>query len=606
MRPFPLLLIATALLCADLPMPALPDEKAAARTVHVDTAHPAADDQGDGADPARPLRTISAAVAKAGGSPARILIQPGVYREYVRIGGGSQLLVLEAAKLGTVILSGSDIMTGWARDGAVLRHDWPHAWGLGTENAWWGSTAYNRRREMVFCNGRALRQVCTDAGAAVPADQLKEWEFTVADAANGSPGTIWMRPGQGFDPVSAQVEVAVRGCDPAYLNASRPLLEVHERSNVVLRGLIVQHVANYIKFGPAISFAGGYPGSADRLPAGVLVEDCLVRLNNGIGMEISNYREVLVRRSQFVENGERGAGSIQVGTEPEKRVGVAVAPRNFRFEDCMFDGNNWRMVGTWGDMNDAAGFKMFGQNIDSYTFLRCTFNRNLANGFWQDYGGSNVVLDRCLVEENRGGQAGGYGVLNEMTRGPFTIIRSVIRRNGNSGLISSGAPGVKLLDSHLYHNGQDIQHAGQRLYGHEIKINSDTQRDSADFVFGLQGWTITGCTLASYGNPVGKGSIFAIGGNAFPSGRSPSAEFAFEVTADCNTYSKDDQERDYFPGRKVMFSLTGNANVPDLELAQWQAVANRHGRQDGSSRFVYPLDLSGIADPTMVEGKLRR
>ncbi len=598
MHTFPLLLLATAVCCADLPLPRLPDETAVTLILHVDAGNPAATDQQSGTTPAQPLKSISAAVAKAAGSPARIVIYPGTYREYVLIGGGDQVLVLEAAKPGTVVISGSDVLSGWQRDGDVLRHDWPHAWGLGNENSWWGSTAYNRRREMVFCDNRPLLQVCSDSGAAVPVAQLKDGEFTVADAANGSPGTIWMRPGPGVAVDKMQIEVAVRGCASGYTNDSRPLLEIQGHSNVVLRGLTVQHTANYIKFGPAISFFGGYPGSADRLPSGVLVEDCLVRWNNGIGMEISNYRDVLVRRSRFDDNGERGAGSVQVGTEAEKRVGVTVAPRNFRFEDCSFDNNNWRMVGTWGDMNDSAGFKMFGQNIDSYTFLRCRFARNLANGFWQDYGGSKVVLDRCLIEDNRGGKAGGYGVLNEMTRGPFTITRSVIRRNGNSGFISSGAPQVHLLDSYIYHNAQDVQHAGQRLYGHEIKINSDTQRDSADFVFSLQGWVIRGCTLASFGNPTGKGSIFMISGGTFPSGRAPAAEFANEITADGNTYSKDDKERDYFPGRKVMYSLAAKEGAPDMDLAAWQAVANRHGCQDAASRFLYPVDLSQVLDPT--------
>lgn len=575
------------------------DESAVKQVLHVDAAAKTASDSNPGTAES-PLKSLSGAVKRAVGKPTRILIHAGVYREYVKVEEGSDILILESVRPGAAILSGSEVYDQWTKDSSgVLSHAWSKSWGLGNENGWWGSTAYNRRREMVFVNGQRMQQVCDEQGKPVETSRLNPGEFTVQDAAEAEPGKIWLNPPAAAQLQPGSIEVTERGVDSGYTIASRPLLEVAAHSNLILRGLVVRHCANYIKFGPAVHLIGGFPKDADRLPSNVLVENCLITQNNGIGMEISNYRDVTVRHSQFNENGERGAGSVQVGNEPEHTPGTVVKPRNYLFEDCQFNSNNWRMVGTWGDMNDSAGFKMFGQNINGYTFLRCQFNRNLANGFWQDYGGSNVVLDHCIAEENRGGAAGGYGVLNEMTRGPFTLRHCLIRNNGNSGFISSGAPGVVLENNVICYNSQDVKFNDQRLYGHEIKINSDTKRGDGDFQFSLKGWTLTGNVLASFGNPIGKGSIFMIGGEDFPSGRSAAAEFASEIRSDGNTFSKDDVEKDYFPGRKVMYSLTAKNGPPDIDLPTWQQQKNEHGLQDGHSKFAYPLDLSKAPDPTL-------
>lgn len=573
-----------------------PSKFATEQTLYVDANRANANDDNLGTTPNAPLKTISAAVAKATEKGTRILIAPGQYREYIVVKPGDNALVFEPSAKGDVVVSGSDVFSGWkAVEGGVFTHEWPNAWGLGTENGWWGSTAYNRRREMIFVNGARMTQRCDDAGNAVPSTELKPGEFTVADASDATPGTLWLRPPAGTDVNKASIEVAVRGFDRSLINESRPLMYVEKHSNVSMRGLTFQHCANSIKFAPALNFFGTYPGRYEDLPENVLIEDCAFVENNAIGMEVSNYRNVTVRRSRFNQNGARGGGSVQLGVEADR---APVGARNFLYEDCQFNENNWRMVGTWGDMNDSAGYKMFGYNIDSYRFVRCQFNRNLANGFWQDYGGSNVTLDHCIAEENRGGGAGGYGVLNEMTRGPFTVRDSVIRNNGNSGFISSGAPNVTLERNAIYYNRKDVMFNGQRLYGHEIRINSDTQRDSADFDFSLKGWKLTGNLIASFGMPIGRGGIFEIGGEKFPNGRTPAEEFAQEVESDYNTFSKDPKEQDYFPGKNILYSFKSAGGSPDIDLATWQKQKNVHGFQDTHSKFTYPPNLSAIKDPT--------
>src|SRR5579859_3370250 len=71
-----------------------------------------------------PFKTIQAAINKANtlnqaSVGARVVIKPGVYREFVNIAGYSLTaapLTVEAAVSGTAILSGSDILTGWTQE----------------------------------------------------------------------------------------------------------------------------------------------------------------------------------------------------------------------------------------------------------------------------------------------------------------------------------------------------------------------------------------------------------------------------------------------------------------------------------------------------------
>jgi hypothetical protein len=54
-------------------------------------------------------------------------------------------------------------------------------------------------------------------------------------------------------------------------------------------------------------------------------------------------------------------------------------------------------------------------------------------------------------------------------------------------------------------------------------------------------------------------------------------------------------------GHKVLYSLDVTDNKPNITLEQWQAQTNAHGRQDQKSKFVWPLDLSNVPDPTKVK-----
>ena len=583
------------------------DERAVVQTFYVS---PSGQDSASGSSKA-PFATIQKAIDSANGKATKIVLADGTYRAYVEVKPGDNLLVFEAQHTGKAVVSGADIVTGWKAlpdNPQVFAREWIQKWGLNTENGWWGSTPLNRRREMVYVNDRRLVQRVDDKGDAVASTDLKDGEFTVDENAN----RVLVRPPLGVDWSKALIEISSRGYDKGFYPQtqawSRPLFKIDHHSNIVLRGLVVERDANAMKFGAALHIEGSQEvRSAQDLPQNVLIDRCRVIENNAIGMEINNYRNVLVRHSDFNDNGERGAGMVQVGAEenadPKTRI---YAPRNYLFEDCRFNDNNWRMAGTWGDMNDSAGFKAFGHGGNGLTFTRCQFNRNQANGFWQDYAGSNTVFDHCIAENNSGTGAGGYGILSEMTRGPLTIKNCVIRNNTNAGFISSGAPNVTIQDSYLLGNNFTPGRS-DNYWCHELRINSDVGRGSGDFSFSLKGWKLIGNTFASRGGDIdGKpviGYLFQIGGANFPDGLTPSQEFAKYVQSENNTFSKNPTDNANGTGFNIQYSIAAPAKEgkPDITLQEWQKQVNVNGRQDQKSKFIWPLDLSHVADPTKAD-----
>jgi len=86
------------------------------RTLHVDSGHPQADDTNPGTAEA-PFASIAAA-AKIVQPGERVLVHPGVYREWVRPARGGTspeaMIHFEAATPGEVVISASEVYDGGA------------------------------------------------------------------------------------------------------------------------------------------------------------------------------------------------------------------------------------------------------------------------------------------------------------------------------------------------------------------------------------------------------------------------------------------------------------------------------------------------------------
>src|SRR5262249_21087561 len=238
-----------------------------------------------------PLKTIGKGVELAGINSGKnigtkILIAPGYYRESLAIWQQSDTpIVFEAMRAGETIVDGSDIWTGWQRQGSsnTYTHSWPYNWGLAAVPSDWQSDALSqgafnpivRRREMIFVRGTQLKQVLSSA-------ELREKNFYVDEGSH----TVYVWPPAGTDMSTAQVEVAVR---PSLFLAMG-------NKNIVLRGIVFRY-ANSSLNASAVHFEGA---------SNILIEDCRFGMNNWGGLSFGSSRNVSVRRSVANANGGIG------------------------------------------------------------------------------------------------------------------------------------------------------------------------------------------------------------------------------------------------------------------------------------------------------------
>src|SRR5262249_16866123 len=234
-----------------------------------------------------------------------------------------------------------------------------------------------RRREIVFVNGRLLRQVLAPA-------PLEEGTFSIDEA--GRTIALWA-PGGG-DPNTATVEVAVR---PTLFAGSG-------RANLTLSGLAFEHAATPVD-DSAVTF--------DRM-TNLLVQDTVFRWNNWGGLAIAQSAEVTALRNVAAHNGGRGIEAWRV--------------RSLRFAGNDTSGNNWR--GAWGHFTGwaAAGFKAM--QIHGGTIDHHEARFNLAHGLWLDTDNEQVTISDGIWCGNL--RNGGFV---EASQGPITILRATSCRN---------------------------------------------------------------------------------------------------------------------------------------------------------------------------------
>jgi len=379
--------------------------------LYVNATHPQASDQNPGSQ-ALPFKTIGRAAAAAVANNAKqvgtkVLIGAGTYRESIYLlKNGRETdapIVFEAA--GEVIVSGSDVWTGWqsVSGNNVWAHAWPYAWGLAPAPSGWEPYVtladIVRRREMVFVNGTALDQ-------ALSYSELQAGRFYVDENAQ----TLYIQP-TGNIPISgAAVEVAVR---PELFYASG-------KNNLVLRGIIFQH-ANTALDQRAVKF---YDSS------NILVEDCQFRWNNwgGLGLELA--RNVTARRNGANHNG--GAGIVTYKT------------RTLLFEDNETSYNNWR-----GMKGGFTGWAVAGKkNLLTHggIFLRHKSYANQTHGIWFDSDCENISVDEADFCSNLE-----IGIYLEINQGPLTIENSRIFWNKYGILIANSAR-VNLKGNNIHGN----------------------------------------------------------------------------------------------------------------------------------------------------------
>ena len=408
---------ASETLAVDPPRLTAIDESAIKATLHV-----AADARpnGDGSQ-ARPFASVQSAVLAAQrlNQPVRVLIGPGVYRETIDVAGKADvsepLLVLEATQPGSAVVSGSDVFTAWTplagKPGQYV-HAWPHRFGW-EKNPWPGLMpldAPGLRRELLFIDGRPLRQVYREADLAPETYWVDEDTSRLVLAL--TPGSKPAGP----------IEVSVR---PAKAQgAHSKLLRVFERDNVVVRGLVFRHAAT-----PAFHGALQVLASAN-----LLVEDVRTEWNNGVGLLLNPHRDVhctnvTVRRVHMDHNGFMGlSGGFHDGL----------------VEDSSTDHNNWRGVAVGATGWAPCGWKL--SHLERVVIRRHRTVGNHASGGWFDDVIHHVRLEDYVALNNLRS-----GISVEATEGPLVIERAFLAGN-STGLNLFDSRNTALLDSTVADN----------------------------------------------------------------------------------------------------------------------------------------------------------
>ena len=361
----------------------------------------------------QPLKTIQASVNaaladNAHGIAVVVSIKPGVYRESVTMGGThtSAPITIQAATPGTVYIDGADILSKYSSQGnGIYAYSWTdNVSGCVLPNNWYtGMPPVVLANEMVFVNGAPLTQVMSKS-------QLVPGTFYV----DNSYQQIDLDPASGTDMSSAKVEAASR----------RTTLTVNSASNLVLRGLVLQHAASCININGANINSG----------SNILIDNVQANWNNWGGLGVNSSDHVTVQNSTASYNGGVGIGAFE--------------DTHSLFSNNESDYNNWR-----GEMVGLYDFAQGGTKImhgHAVTVTGQQSYNNGAQGLWFDTDNMNIEVS--------GAKLAGNLVDNlqlEASQGPITVENSSFC-SGGVGVNLLESEGVTLTGNHFYANGGNI------------------------------------------------------------------------------------------------------------------------------------------------------
>ncbi|MBM3475397.1 MAG: DUF1565 domain-containing protein [Armatimonadetes bacterium] len=341
----------------------------------------------------KPFKTINRGVAEL--RPGDTLtVRAGTYREAVGlelVGTKDHPITVQAAPGETVVIKGSEVVTGWTRDGDVWRKDgWTKDYV--TQN-------FAKGTQLVSPNLLEVYQQDGIRGEAVvlfrvrTPEELREGKC-YWDEATGTI-TIWpVRTAGDFDPNVNGVEIPVRG----------PGLSV-QKQWVRVRGFQVRQCG--------MGMITNWP-SAGVYGQNCSMEDCIITWCDFGGLSLSGFRCAL-RRCEGSYCGDTGMGA-GVGEE-------------LLIEDCRAMHNNfWRYSPGWHG-GGAKIIPWFNRSI----VRNSEFAFNYGPGLWFDGSCNDSLVEGNVCHDNEG-----PGIMIEISRG--NLLRNNLCYNNRNGL-----PGIDLM-----------------------------------------------------------------------------------------------------------------------------------------------------------------
>jgi Legume lectin domain/Chitobiase/beta-hexosaminidase C-terminal domain/MBG domain (YGX type)/Right handed beta helix region len=361
--------------------------------------------------PTSPLKTIQAAINKANtlnhnSIGVRVVVRPGIYREFVNIAGFNLTtapLTVEASTTGAAIIAGSDLLTGWTQESPIVYStNWTANLGTCAIPSGWPTdfAPVAQHAEMVFVDGTPLTQVMAYS-------DLRPGTFFVGDAQ----GKIYVSPAAGSNLATSMVEAAKR----------TQTLDVVGRTNVVVRGLVFRHAANCINTYSAEVYQS----------ANVLVDSIQADWNNWGGFGVFTSDNVTVQNSVANHNGGVGMGGAN--------------DRSVLFNFNESDYNNWRGAQAafydWG-MGGTKLWAMHGATVQNHY----SYN-NQAQGLWFDTDNKNISISNATLSGNV------LAALQiERNEGPLTVQNSHLCNSGSGAHILT-SQNVTIQGNTIYNNG---------------------------------------------------------------------------------------------------------------------------------------------------------
>jgi hypothetical protein len=459
--------------------------------IYVDTK------QGSDSNPGtqnQPLKTIGTAASIALSNNrqkigTRVIINPGTYREAITINGSNRNtdlpITFSAAKPGTVLVSGADVWTGWAKSNNLYTHAWPYRWGACAAQNPPAPPQQNiiLRREMLLINGVSLTQVLSQSA-------MEPGTFFVNES--NSSVSVW--PPSGTNMSTANVEVA-----------TRPQLFIDQgQSYVVLRGLAFEY-ANSCRGTAAVSFTG--------TATNILVDSSVFIWNNAVGLAFLTPQNFTVQSSISNHNGQKGFATYQV--------------KHGLWQSDTGNYNNWRGAQAAFYTFDSGSARFFLDHGSTFNNLTTLFNQ--TQGVHFDTDNVNVTMNSQLSANNL------YGFWMENSQGPTTISNSylcannVINQNDSGGFNFHDSTNVTLTGNTIYGNlanqitingkpagfsvtnwetGQhyNLLNGNVTLSQNKIATNSNTTQLFYDGYLGGNNWTEFVNTLSSDNNTWSAGT----------------------------------------------------------------------------------------------------
>jgi len=373
-----------------------------------------------------------------------ITINPGIYREFIQIAGASATIgaaiTFQAAKAGTVIISGSDLWSGWKQDPANSHrflHSWPFQWGSCTVPPGWPALQeIVLRREMIFVNGKLLTQVLS-------LDQVVEGSFF----ADESSGQVYMWPSGISDISTAAVEVAVRP----------QLFQSYQVPHLTVNGLMFENANSCISTPQRAAVA--IVGATDEM-----LENSAILWNNWTGLTLFNVTSSVAQGITANNNGELGIDGYRI--------------KDLTMEDVEASYNNWR--GAWGNFLtwETGGAKFL--LLHGGVFRNYKAIGNQGRGIWFDTDNLAITLDKAFLSQNRMN-----GILMEANMGPIAITNSRVCGNYQGGVVANQSASVELTGNLLYGN----QLAQIAVYGGTGPRTGTNWETGAKFSAASQNWS---------------------------------------------------------------------------------------------------------------------